>query len=185
VSLKPLIKTLVAVLALSIWATQAMEVAGASNGKFFVPTGKRTGFGAFQEGPHSVAALKRAFGPPSTEKVDKYSSCVMAWPEIGVVVGLAAFGDVYDACREGVFYEARLTDPRWHTASGVHPGGRKGAARRASLRRCTRRTLGCGITGYALELHRTDCARSRSAGVIAHVRGDEVVSLIVRWRSCE
>jgi hypothetical protein len=103
-----------------------------------------------------------------------------------VTAELVAFGSAdYPCGSEGAFVEARLTDPRWHTASGVHPGGPKRAARRASLRRCTRRTIGCGVYGYALELHRTDCASTLAAGVIAHVRGHRVASLIVRWRSCE
>lgn len=157
-----------------------------TGGEFFVPTGKRTGFGPFEESRDSAAALRRAFGQPASERIDDYGhTCTMAWPEVGAVAQLVAFGTASDPCSEGVFVEARLTDPRWHTASGVHPGSGKGVARRASLRRCTRRTIGCGVTGYALELHKTACATTLSAGVIAHVRGDQVVSLIVRWRSCE
>jgi hypothetical protein len=155
------------------------------SGTFFVPTGERSGFGPFRESVNSVAALRSAFGPPVHEQAGPYRTCTQSWPEIGVVVKLAAFGDVFDGCADGVFYEARLTDPRWHTASGVRPGGSRASARRASLRRCRRSTPGCGITGYALELHRTDCAAMLSAGVIAHVRGARVVSLLVRWRICE
>jgi hypothetical protein len=110
--------------------------------------------------------------------------CVFGWPSIGVTARLVAFGSAAYPCgSEGTFVEARLTDPRWHTASGVHPGGPKRTARKASLRRCTQRT--CGVYGYALELHRTVCSSILSAGVIAHVRGNRVVSLIVRSRGCE
>jgi hypothetical protein len=175
-----------ATVALLICATVCAVAAGsahAAEGRFFVPTGERTGFGAFQESPDSAGALRRAFGPPTTEKPGDFGSCVQAWPRLGVVVTLAAFGSVTDACTEGSFYEARLTDPRWHTATGVHPGGSRASARRAALRRCS--PLDCGITGYALELHRTDCSSTPSAGVIAHVRGSRIASLIVRWRLCE
>ena len=155
------------------------------SGAFFVPTGRRTGFGAFRESAHPVAALRRAFGPPASSEYPDYRSCVQRWPEIGVVVSLFAFGEESDACSDGTFVEARLTDPRWHTASGVRPGGPRAAARRAAVRRCRPRTIGCSATGYALELHRIDCASTLSAGVIAHTRGDRVASLNVYWRSCE
>jgi hypothetical protein len=158
--------------------------AASASGRFFVPTGRRTGFGAFQESTGSVAALRRAFGPPASEEADEeYRSCIQRWPLLGISVTLVSFGEVADACGSGTFYSARLTDPRWHTATGVHPGGSRAAARRAALRRCGVRS--CGATGYALEMHHTDCAMTLSPGVIAHVRGRRVVSLIVDWRSCE
>jgi|GEM_PF-3206039 len=155
------------------------------SGTFFVPTGRRSGFGAFKESAHSAAALRRAFGPPDSSEYPDERTCVQRWPDIGVVATLVAFGDQLDACGEGTFIEARLTDPRWHTASGVHPGGSRSSARRAAVRRCRPGTLGCGVTGYALELHRTDCSTTLSAGVIAHTRGNRVASLNVFWRSCE
>jgi hypothetical protein len=157
-----------------------------SQGDFFVPVGKRTGFGPFEESRNSAAALRHAFGAPSSERLGPYGfSCIVSWPDLSIVVELVAFGDAGYPCDEGVFVSARLTDPRWHTASGVRPGGGKGVARRAAVRRCSHDTIGCGITGYALELHRTDCAASLTAGVIAHTRGARVESLIVRWRGCE
>lgn len=156
-----------------------------ASGEFFVPTGKRTGFGAFREAPDSVAALRRAFGPPASEEVSQYRTCIQRWPATGITVTLIAFGEASDPCVDGTFVEARLVDPRWHTASEVHPGGSRASAKRASLRRCRHATIGCGVTGYALELHRTVCSPVLSAGVIAHVRGGRVLSLIVRWRSCE
>jgi hypothetical protein len=162
----------------------AGPAAAATSGRFFVPTGKRSGFGPFQESADSVGALRRAFGPPASEEADgEYFSCVQRWPSLGLSVTLVSFGEVADACHSGTFTSARLTDPRWHTATGVHPGGSRAAARRAAVRRCARRS--CGVTGYALEMHHTDCATTRSPGVIAHVQGRRVVSLIVYWRSCE
>jgi hypothetical protein len=155
-------------------------------GDFFVPTGQRGGFGQFHDGRSSAAALRYAFGAPTSERVDSSGyTCTFSWPEIGVVAELVSFGSAGYPCDEGVFVSARLTDPRWHTATGVHPGGPRGAARRAALRRCAHDTIGCGITGYALELHRTDCASGLTAGVIAHTRGARVVFLTVRWRACE
>lgn len=158
--------------------------AASASGHFFVPTGKRSGFGPFQESTDSVAALRRAFGPPASEEADEeYRSCIQRWPLLGLRVTLVSFGEVADACGSGTFYTARLTDPRWHTATGVHPGGSRATARRAAVRRC--RASSCGATGYALEMHHTDCAMALSPGVIAHVRGRRVVSLIVDWRICE
>jgi hypothetical protein len=154
-------------------------------GAFFVPTGQRTGFGAFEEGPHAAARLRHAFGPPTTEHAGAYSNCFMTWERIGVAVELVAFGSAKDACGEGTFIAARLTDRRWHTATSVHPGGSSTSAQRASLLRCHAGTNACAATGYALELHRTDCAPGRLAGVIAHPRGGRIEALNVYWRICE
>jgi hypothetical protein len=177
---------LVAVLLLGSWLPAASAAPQGPGGDFFVPTGKRTGFGPFEESRDSAAALRHAFGPPASERVDSYGyTCTVSWPDLGIAADLVSYGSAGYPCDEGVFVSARLTDPRWHTATGVHPGGPRGAARRAAVRRCTHHTIGCGITGYALELHRTDCASSLVAGVIAHTRGARVVSLTVRWRACE
>jgi hypothetical protein len=154
-------------------------------GTFFVPTGHRTGFGPFEEGPHAAARLRHAFGPPTVEHAGAYFNCRMTWERLGVAVELVAFGSARDACGEGTFVSARLTDPRWHTASGVHPGGSRAAARRASLLRCHAGTYACAATGYALELHHTDCAPGLLAGVIAHPRGSRIAALNVYWRICE
>jgi hypothetical protein len=180
----PAIMALLAAAGICTALALVVPAAASASGRFFVPTGKRSGFGPFQESADSVAALRRAFGPPASEEVDEeYRSCIQRWPQLGISVTLVSFGEVADACGSGTFYSARLTDPRWHTATGVHPGGPRSAARRAALRRCGARS--CGATGYALEMHHTDCALTRSAGVIAHVRGRMVVSLIVDWRGCE
>jgi len=165
---------------------EAPPASADSRGKFFVPTGKRTGFGAFREGPDSPARLRQPFGSPHREQIDNHGfTCTFGWPELGIAAELVAFGSASEPCSEGTFVEARLTDPRWHTASGVNPGDLRRVARKAALRKCNRRTIGCGITGYALELHHTVCSTDLSAGVIAHTRGHRVVSLIVRWRGCE
>lgn len=176
-----------ALVALAWSGLSSASLAGAARDEgFFVPIGKRTGFGHFIDGPDDATRLREAFGPPTNKRVESHGhTCVFGWPDIGVRAELVAYGSAERPCREGTFVEAILTDPRWHTASGVRPGSPEKVARRASLWRCTRRTIGCGINGYALELHRTVCATTRSAGVIAHVRGHQVISLIVRWRSCE
>lgn len=167
-----------------------LVTAGAASGErgggaFLVPTGERTGFGAFEEGPHAAARLRHAFGPPTEEKAGAYSNCRMTWERLGIAVELEAFGSARDACGEGVFVSARLTDPRWHTPSGVHPGGSRASAQRAALLRCHANTYACAATGYALELHHTDCAPGLLAGVIAHPRGRKIAALNVYWRSCE
>lgn len=167
--------------------TSSVEPADAkrATGAFFVPTGKRTGFGAFQEGPNAAARLRHAFGPPTSEHAGAYSNCSMTWSRLGVAVELEAPGTAEDACSEGRFISARLTDRRWHTASGVHPGGSRAAAQRVSLLSCHAGMFACAATGYALELHRSDCLGAQSAGVIAHPRGRRIEALNVYWRICE
>jgi hypothetical protein len=180
----PAIMVLLAAASICMALALVGPAAASASGRFFVPTGKRTGFGPFQESADSVAALRRAFGPPDSEEADEEDrSCIQRWPQLGVSVTLVSFGEVADACGSGTFFSARLTDPRWHTATGVHPGGSRADARRAAIRRCRAST--CGASGYALEMHHTDCALTLSPGVIAHVRGRKVDSLIVDWRSCE
>jgi hypothetical protein len=146
-------------------------------------------FGHFAEAKYSARALRQALGAPSRidpTYYDGYSNCTLSWRELGVMVNLTDYGQPMDVCEEGYFTGARLTDPRWHTASGVHPGGKRSTARHASLRRCRRRgPAPCSVSGYALELHRTDCASIRVPGVIAHVRGARVVSLVILTRGCE
>ncbi|MBS1883280.1 MAG: hypothetical protein JSS97_10015 [Actinobacteria bacterium] len=78
--------------------------AASASGRFFVPTGKRSGFGPFQESADSVAALRRAFGPPASEEADdEYRSCIQRWPLLGISVTLVSFGEVADACGSGTF----------------------------------------------------------------------------------
>jgi hypothetical protein len=170
---------LIAVLCLGL----LLPAAGAGNadrsrGAFLVPTGKRTGFGAFQEGPHAAAKLRRAFGSPSEEKAGAFGNCRMTWERLGVAVELEAAGKAKDPCGEGEFVFARLTDRRWHTPSSIHPGSTRAAAEQASRLRCHAGTYACAATGYALELHR-DCSGHLFAGVLAHPRGNRIAALNV------
>jgi hypothetical protein len=152
-------------------------------GAFLVPTGKRTGFGAFQEGPHAAARLRHALGPPTQEKEGAFANCRMTWERLGVALELDAPANARDACAVGTFAFARLTDPRWHTPSGVHPGSTRASAEAAALLRCHAGTVACGATGYALELFR-DCAGHLFAGVIAHPRGNRITALNIYSRRC-
>jgi hypothetical protein len=150
-----------------------------------VPTGKTAGFGNFTEGPHAAARLRHALGPPTEEKAGAFGNCRMAWERLGVAVELEAPGKAKDPCASGEFVFARLTDPRWHTANGIHPGSGRAAAERGSLLRCHAGTPACGATGYALELHR-DCSGHLFTGVLAHPRGNRIAALNVYGRpSCE
>lgn len=183
---RSLLLGLALVLCLGLGVPLQTEPANAKpGGAFRVPTGERTGFGAFQEGPHAAARLRHALGPPTEEKAGAYSNCRMTWERIGVAVELEAPDDAKNACAAGTFVFARLTDPRWHTPSGVHPGSSRASAEQASLLRCHASTYACAATGYALELHR-DCSGHLFAGVLAHPRGNKIAALNVFGRpSCK
>lgn len=167
------------------------DAAGA-RGAFFVPTGAgKSGFGHFSEPRTATAAarMRRALGQPSSVSSGIYGerSCRLRWRELGVVADFASYGtSPPDACRFGTFLEATLSDPRWHTARGIRPGSSRAAARRAAKRKCTRRTVGCGLAfGFALGLQPSNCAPGRFPTVIAEVGGGKVTALVVRSRSCE
>ncbi len=175
--------------AASLFSTGA--AAAVKNTLVPVSHGAHTGFGSFH--PSSYAggdddALRRAFGRPDKVGTSRRAPglCKMSWRGPGIHVKLAGFGTASSRpCKDGTFTEAKLTDHRWHTASGVRPGGPKRVAKRAAKRRCRKHT--CGYPGYALELHHTDCGIGKVAGVIAVVpkHAKKVKALIVRWRSCE
>lgn len=164
---------------------QAVDASAKRAGAFLVPTGNQAGFGAFREGPHAAARLRRALGPPTEMKASAFGGCRMTWKRIGVAAELDAPGNAKDPCRAGTFAFARLTNPRWHTTSGVHPGGSRAEAEAASLLRCHADTPACGATGYALELYR-DCSGHLFTGVLAHPRGNRIAALNVYGRrSCK
>src|SRR3954453_4066057 len=80
---------------------------------FLVPvSAKATGFGPFREGGSrtSAAALRAAFGTPTTILANSASACTMRWKAVGVVAHLTTFGQTTDPCRKGVFVNARLSD---------------------------------------------------------------------------
>ena len=166
-------------------ATLAPVASGARD-PFLVPvSATATGFGPFVERPgqNGVRPLVRAFGDPSSTVLQNASSCVLRWTAIGVRAQVTNFGQAFSPCLRGYFSQARLTDRRWHTRAGVRPGSSESAARAVSKRRCTRER--CGITGYALGLHRSDCAGGLVPSVIAEVRDRRVVALRVNSRGCE
>lgn len=178
---RPSLLTLVTLLALF---GSAVTRAASARGPFLVPTaGAATGFGAFSEGQaRSAAALRDAFGKPSSVDAER-GACVMGWKSRGIVAKLTTYGQEINPCRDGYFLSARLTDRRWHTSKGVRPGSSVRAARRDARRRCTQSS--CGVSGFALELHRTDCGSGLVPGVIAEVRRSRVVALVVQTRGCE
>ncbi len=176
-----LIACLAASLCLLAPASGAAHARG--GGAFLVPTGKRSGFGAFREGPHAAARLRRALGTPTVEKEGAYSNCRITWERLGVAVELDAPGRAKDACAAGSFAFARLTGARWHTPQGIHPGSSRASAEAASVLRCRAGTPACGATGYALALYR-DCSGHLFTAVLAHPRGDRIEALNVYSRRC-
>jgi hypothetical protein len=178
-------------LALALLLFPMVEDAEA-RGKFFVPVGAdKSGFGRFSEPRTATAAarMKRVLGSPSSVSPEIYGerSCRLRWRGLGVVADFASYGtSPPDACRFGTFLGATLTDSRWRTARGIHPGSSRAAARRVSKRKCRRRTVGCGfVFGFALGLQPSHCAPGSFPTVIAEVAGGRVTALVVRSRSCE
>ena len=161
------------------------EAAGLRAEGNVVPVGPGSaGFGAFRNREADARAeLEAAFGEPNSANRSDVT-CELRWGNLGIRARLVRFGTATgNPCFTGTFVEARLNDRSWHTKSGVRPGGPAKKARKASLRRCRHDT--CGVKGYALELHRIDCANEGIPGVIAAAAKGRVKALIVRWRGCE
>jgi hypothetical protein len=164
--------------------------ANGSRSQFLVPVGAAdSGFGPFHEmSGQSGHRMRALFGAPSRvePEVDGTNYCRLTWPAIGLRADFATYGTPHpDPCTNGYFRLARLTDQRWHTASGVQVGGRREPARRAAVRRCRPNEYGCVASGYVLGLHGSECAAGKFPTVIAHPRGRTIVSLIVASRFCE
>jgi hypothetical protein len=172
---------LVAALALGLISSASGAGRDRRGGGFLVPTGSQGGFGAFHEGPHAAARLRRALGAPTLEKEGAFSDCRITWERLGVAVELQAPAKARDACAAGTFVFARLTDRRWHTPSGIHPGSRRASAAAASVLRCHAGTPSCGANGYALGLYR-DCSGHLFTTVLAHPRGNQIEALNVYAR---
>ena len=177
------------VLALGLLASfssaSAVEADGLRAQGYLVPVGPGSaGFGAFRNRePDARAELEDAFGEPNNANRSEVT-CELRWRDLGIRARLVRFGTATgNPCFTGTFVEARLNDRSWHTRTGVRPGGPVRKARNASLRRCRHDT--CGVKGYALELHRIDCADVKVPGVIAAAAEGRVKALIVRWRGCE
>ncbi|MDP9228354.1 MAG: hypothetical protein M3M99_04785 [Actinomycetota bacterium] len=146
-----------------------------------------TGFGLYEES-FAVAApggLRAAFGEPETVSMPSAFTCRFGWPSLGIrKVELAAFGDVTDACTNGVFLAATLTDPSWHTPRGIHPGGPAKAAKKQAVAKCTKKAS-CRGGGWILGRHRSECAAARVPSVVARVAQKRVRSLVVFTHGCE
>ncbi len=174
---------LLALIALAVWAPSAF----ARDARTVPVKANETGFGLFEEsfstpGPPS---LRAAFGEPETVTRPQAFSCVFGWPSLGIFnVELAAFGTASDACTEGVFLSAVLTDPSWHTPSGIHPGSSEKAARKAAVAKCTKRNF-CRGSGWILGKHPSGCAAEKVPNVVARVSNHTVRSLVVFTHGCE
>jgi hypothetical protein len=156
-----------------------------SRDAFLVPvSASSTGFGPYGERPGTGARqqLRGVFGVPSGVAREGKTGCLLRWPAIGVTVHLTTFGQKIDACSAGYFFNARLSDKRWHTSAGIRPGATESAARRASKQVCGD---ACAFPGYVLGLHPSDCAASKVPSVIAEVHDGKVVALRVLTHTCE
>jgi len=81
-------------------------------------------FGAFVEsGEYDGDGLERYFGPPSRRKRKGRYFCVKHWHSIGLTVTVGSIEPGDDPCYSGRFIGAILKGSRWHTPSGVRPGG--------------------------------------------------------------
>ncbi len=131
---------------------------------------KAAAFGAFVEsGEYDGDSLERYFGPPSKRKRESPFSCVKHWSSIGLTVTLGTIEPTDDPCYSGRFIWAILKGARWHTPSGVRPGGPARKAAAESVRPCSIRR--CRTRGYVLSQHFSDCAAARSPSVIAATGG--------------
>lgn len=142
--------------------------------------------GAFEEDWSSDAwQFETYFQPPSSSKPGRYSTCTKKWPALGMTVDFWAFGDVTDACGDGLFGRALLTSKIWRTGKGVGPGSSARKARRRSIGRCGAKYSCQGTTGYVMSVHRSECAGGSYPTVIARTKGRRVSSLIVNTTFCE
>jgi hypothetical protein len=174
-----------AVTAAALACVPAGPAAAAPRDAFLVPvSAAATGFGPFREGAtgSSAAALRRAFGTPTTIAKNGAQRCTYRWKAVGVVAHLTTYGQPIDPCTQGYFVNARLSDKRWHTGAGVRPGSSERSARRASKRSCGD---ACEFPGYVLGLHPSDCAGAQVPSVIAQVHDGRVVALRVLTHTCE
>jgi hypothetical protein len=167
-------------------------VASAARGPFLVPTNSAaTGFGPFQETqqPATPSDLRRHFGPQSTaHKVpgDYFSSCRLTWNHLGITASFTdyPYGSSVNACTDGYFQRARLTDSRWHTPGGIGPGDSEAAARSQARGPCSRPS--CGARHHVvLGFHRSACGPELFTGVVASFKGGTVAALIVRSHLCD
>lgn len=163
------------------------STAAARDARLVPVKANQTGFGAFEENfaTSAPAVLRGAFGEPETVSRPASASCRFSWPSLGIYnVELAAFGDITDACADGSFLVATLTDPSWHTPSGIHPGGPAKAAKKRAVAKCTARAS-CVGRGWVLGTHHSDCAAAKVPSVVARIGGGRVSSLTVFTHGCE
>jgi hypothetical protein len=174
--------------ALLVAAVAALPIAvavAADRDPFLVPvSAKTTGFGPFREDnpPMNAAALRTAFGRPTSSVKNNAQMCTFRWKAIGVVAHLTTYGQRIEPCTHGYFANARLSDQRWHTSSGIHVGSTERAAKRVSTRSCG---TACEFPGYVLGLHPSDCAGRWVPSVIAELQAGRVSALRVLTHTCE
>jgi hypothetical protein len=158
-------------------------VASATN--FLIPTADgANGFGDFHEGQDERDVLRVALGAPTSIDAGT-NGCVLRYADVGVTVMMVNYG-LGDPLCDSYFFRARLTDRRWHTASGVHVGSSAALARRgAHGRHCRDGCGGPGVSGYVLARHRSECAPGLWPRVIAEIRNGRVHAFVVLTTGCE
>lgn len=177
---------LLVVLALTL-ASSAFSVTQATyQGPFNVKTGGDAGFGAFTEKfsatVPTVKGLYTAFGKPNRVTNVSTGGCDLSWTAIGVRAEIATFGVAHGCQTNGTFTGAFLSDKRWTTPQGIHPGSSAADASAAGTF-CPKRK--CGRAGYTFGSHLSGCGPGRIPNVIAPVRGGKVPYLLVLSHGCE
>ena len=159
--------------------------AHAANDRFLVRTGNGpTRFGHFTESftakrPAPVKLRNQYGAPTSSRKLFDGAVCKQTWAPFKMTVRFGVFGtDTSDPCKRGAFLDANLDAHRWHTASGVRPGGRAGTARQAAVKPCR-------PTKCVLATHISDCAGGPVPSVVAKLQGNRVTRLKVFSLGCE
>ena len=143
-------------------------------------------FGKFVEGgeENALERMESVFDKADTVARDnKKGLCKATWKTLGIRARFTNFAiEGRDVC--SIFFEAKLTDKRWHT-SKVSVGGSEKSAKNAAVScrrpRCSSRRP----AGYVLGTHRSDCAGVRVTSVIAAVKEERVSSLYVFSHGCE
>jgi hypothetical protein len=135
------------------------------------------------------ANLDAAFGPSTSHTYTRQGlGCKKQWSPIGMRVEFFVVWDPHhaDACKKGLFAQARLTSQIWHTHNGISPGVSASKARKVAVAKCGDALRHhCGASGYILSVHRADCAGGNVPSVVARIHHGKVSSLVVNTTGCE
>jgi hypothetical protein len=126
----------------------------------------------------TLPGAKRVLGTP-TSATARMDVCTATWPRYGIVIKFFSFEQ--QACTKGTAVIVTMTDPRWHTAGGLHVGD----AAREVKRRHPRATLHPDgwwlVTRKACELGNF----APYASLLAKVRSGHVTALVLTGAVCD